>query len=498
MIFSFTRCSQDFLETSDELENFAREARLYFEQNASGIQNVSIGDQKTVLSRDMNLSSAVIVPRWEKQEYFKKGDISTLEVPLDGNVFTQSIYTTKTQNGVSMRTLSNVSTKLVIQKHERSNELRYFIVTIINREQANPFTSSQETRPIGYIHHPELEGLMIFSDIEGNYLDAFLYSKGGKQRVALAKAAGMDASSIDPEHIIGTISMSATSSTGIYSRAGESGGGGQGCWLCGDPNCKGDCEVLVTYCKKCNRSISTCICCPICHNNPCSCYTPPVWRCPKCGSPLCPGDCTSSGGGVPPSTTISPQGDLSKKIFSNDSKLTKEQWQKVEEVLNDINSDCMGGKMLGAITASSIKLIYDNQLSSNGRYNAADKTLRVKQFDDHNLLESSMLHELFHSQQPLNLQGKLNMEVEAHYIQWRYATRNHVQTKSSSIFEALQGIDHEFDAQYKYIGDNFNDTYEYLIQELRKNSTYNEQDYPESSSSRNFDTARKFSSDCIK
>jgi len=109
-----------------------------------------------------------------------------------------------------------------------------------------------------------------------------------------------------------------------------------------------------------------------------------------------------------------------------------------------------------------------------------------------------MLHELFHSQQPLNLQGKLNMEIEAHYIQWRYATRNHVQTKSSSIFEALQGIDHEFDAQYKYIGDNFNDTYEYLIQELRKNSTYNEQDYPESSSSRNFDTARKFSSDCIK
>ena len=154
--------------------------------------------------------------------------------------------------------------------------------------------------------------------------------------------------------------------------------------------------------------------------------------------------------------------------------------------------------MLGAITASSIKLIYDNQLSSNGRYNAADNTLRVKQFDDLNLLVSSMLHELFHSQQPLNLQGKLNMEIEAHYIQWRYATRNHVQTKSSSIFEALQGIDHEFDAQYKYIGDNFNDTYEYLIQELRKNSTYNEQDYPESSSSRNFDTARKFSSDSIK
>lgn len=499
MIFSFTRCSQDFLETSDESENFAREARLYFEQNASGIQNVSIGDQKTVLSRNMNLSSAVIVPRWEKQEYFKKGDISTLEVPLDGNVFTQSLYTTKTQNGVSVRTLSNVSTKLVIQKHERANELRYFIVTIINREQANPFTSSQETHPIGYIHHPELEGLMIFSDIEGNYLDAFLYSKGVKQRVALAKAAGMDASSIDPEHVVGAISMSATSNPGIYSRAGESGGGEKGCWLCGDPKCKGDCEVLVTYCKKCNRSISTCICCSICHNYPCSCYTPPVWRCPKCGSSLCPGDCTSSGGGgVPPSTTVSPQGDLSKKIFSNDSKLTKEQWQKVEEVLNNINNDCMGGKMFKDMINSSIKLIYDKNLSPNGQYNAADKTLKIKQFDKQNELEIAVLHELFHSQQPLNLQGKLNMEIEAHFMMYRYIYRNRIQTGTDPILKVMAGISGEFDAQYNYIGDDFNGTYNYLIETLRKNSTYNEKDYPESSSSRNFNTARKFSSDCIE
>ena len=256
--------------------------------------------------------------------------------------------------------------------------------------------------------------------------------------------------------------MSATNNSGIYSRAGESGGGGTVyCALCGKANCNGDCAVIVTYCKKCNRSISTCICCPICHNYPCSCYTPPAWRCPKCGSSLCPGDCTPSGGGGGglPSTPVGPQGNLSQKLFSNDSKLTKEQWQKIEEVLNDINSDCMGGKMLGAMTTSSIKLIYDNQLSSNGRYNAADKTLRVKQFDDHNLLESSILHELFHSQQPLNLQGKLNMEIEAHYIQWRYAMRNNVKTLPNALFSAFLALDDEFDAQYNYIGPNFNDTY---------------------------------------
>lgn len=256
-----------------------------------------------------------------KTRVFQKGDIYTLEIPLDGNVFTQSLYTTKTRNGVFTRTLSDVSMKLVIQKHKRTNELRYFIVTIINREQASSLASSQASHPVGYIHHPELEGLMIISDIEGNYLDAFLYSNGVNQRVALAKVAGMDVSTIEPEYIIGAISMSATNNPGIYSRAGESGGGGTVyCALCGKANCNGDCEILVTYCKKCNRPISTCQCCPTCHNYPCSCYTPPVWRCPKCGSSLCPGDCQTSGGGSQPSTTVTPPGDLSKKIFSNDSK----------------------------------------------------------------------------------------------------------------------------------------------------------------------------------
>ena len=62
----------------------------------------------------------------------------------------------------------------------------------------------------------------------------------------------------------------------------------------------------------------------------------------------------------------------------------------------------------------------------------------------------------------------------------------------------MAGISGEFDAQYNYIGNDFNGTYNYLIETLKKNSTYNEKDYPESSSLLNFNTARKFSSDCIE
>lgn len=164
--------------------------------------------------------------------------------------------------------------------------------------------------------------------------------------------------------------MGTTSSPGIYSRAEESEGGGQGCWLCGDPNCKGDCAVIVTYCKKCNRSYLL-LYMPC---RPLFLLHPSTMALPQMRFSLCLGDCTTSGGGNGrSSTTISSQEALSKKIFSNDSKLTKEQWQKVEEVLNNINNDCMGGKMFKDMINSSIKLIYDKNLSPNGQYNAADK-----------------------------------------------------------------------------------------------------------------------------
>ena len=160
----------------------------------------------------------------------------------------------------------------------------------------------------------------------------------------------------------------------------------------------------------------------------------------------------------------------------------------------------MGGKMFKDMINSSIKLIYDKNLSPNGQYNATDKTLKIKQFDKQNELEITVLHELFHSQQPLHLQGKLNMEIEAHFIMYRYIYRNRdrIQTKPDPILKAMAGVNGEFDAQYNYIGDNFNDTYNYLIETLRENSTYNEENYPESFSFRNFNTARKYSSDCIE
>lgn len=123
-----------------------------------------------------------------------------------------------------------------------------------------------------------------------------------RKRVRLAKT-GED-SKVQPEDIVNSFNLMDNGSAGVYSRSGESGGGGSGgvyCALCNKLNCNGSCEVTVIYCRNCNRPADNCICCPICRDYPCRCYTPPSpppqWPCSYCGSTVCPGNCQTGGGG---------------------------------------------------------------------------------------------------------------------------------------------------------------------------------------------------------
>ncbi len=81
IVFSFVQCTQDILTVEDCSRVFENEARLYFEQNASDIQVIRIGNQEERLSRSMVLSSRVITPNWQEGESVKRGAISSLEVP---------------------------------------------------------------------------------------------------------------------------------------------------------------------------------------------------------------------------------------------------------------------------------------------------------------------------------------------------------------------------------------------------------------------------------
>ena len=136
-------------------------------------------------------------------------------------------------------------------------------------------------------------------------------------------------------------------------------------------------------------------------------------------------------------------------------------------------------------------------MKSLGRLDHDTKQFRVKSFGDINMLEVTILHELFHTQQTPNPQGKLNLEIEAHLITYRYALRtNRIELPSNSITMAMMVLNEELDIRYIPKESGLDVTYDYVIDEMRKNSTYNAKDYPESSSARTFGTANKLSEDC--
>ena len=61
---------------------------------------------------------------------------------------------------------------------------------------------------------------------------------------------------------------------------------------------------------------------------------------------------------------------------------------------------------------------------------------------------------------------------------------------------AMMVLNEELDIRYIPKESGLDVTYDYVIDEMRKNSTYNAKDYPESSAARTFGTANKLSEDC--
>ena len=87
MMFFWVGCVHDEIDLVNHTEEFMKEARFYFEENAPGIQLVRLGEDKKEGAKSTSFSSRIIIPDWEKQEAFKFGAISTLEIPLTGDVF---------------------------------------------------------------------------------------------------------------------------------------------------------------------------------------------------------------------------------------------------------------------------------------------------------------------------------------------------------------------------------------------------------------------------
>lgn len=208
---------------------------------------------------------------------------------------------------------------------------------------------------------------------------------------------------------------------------------------------------------------------------------------------------TESGSG---SGKIAPQGDLSKAVFNADSKLTKQQWQKVEEALKNINNDCLGGRLIGEVKSKGIKIVHCDTMKANGSYNHKNKRLFIKNFyetdDDANKnprqLESTLFHELLHSAQPGDDSTRLNREIEVRIAHFIYCEKYTIDLGGG--FCCMPSLRYTIDKNYNIIDqESYDIIYKTYIEELRKSDTYkNHSESPYRR--RNLETIQKLAKDC--
>lgn len=81
-------------------------------------------------------------------------------------MYEKSIYS-RSQNGKSWKSISNVQTKLIIQKHDELEEMRSFVVTII-ADKRYEMMSGRSLQAYSYLNPKDFSGLMIPIGPQGN------------------------------------------------------------------------------------------------------------------------------------------------------------------------------------------------------------------------------------------------------------------------------------------------------------------------------------------
>ena len=235
------------------------EAQAYFEANAKDLRNVNFWENS--VSRASNGEN--LVPEWERAKVTQDGEIVTLEIPLDGDVIRQAM----TMQSDYLRRVtayeSNVTTKLVMQKHVESGSIRQFVATLIDGGG-----EPQKEMDRNYYGGKNYSGYVIISSLEGKYLASFRSFQGHWTKVRMAAGS--------KKHLDNRQTVSLRlSSGGSLSRAYNIGESGNVCPQCGNfwnfctccDFCDGSgcdsCMVnVMPNCMTCGNRLDECTCCP--------------------------------------------------------------------------------------------------------------------------------------------------------------------------------------------------------------------------------------------
>lgn len=311
-VLSFTSCQiEQPIEYRQKSAFTIADAKNYFEQNAKDLQNVYFTSKsKTRHSLQNNL-----VPNWKEAKITQSGEITTVEIPLNGDVRriaqTFKVNTSKKVYGV----ISEVTTKLIIQSHKDSGTTRQFVVTMI--DDVLEHRKKEKTR--NYYGKNNYSGYIIASALTGEYLESFRSINGLWKRVYISPGTKSDLEEpytesinlymlqgIDDTYETGEVMPTCPTCTNPMSMC-------TCCKLCNGEGCEVCMVTVYPTCPKCgftgpNAHAGQCNCCPFCHETPCICSaltlcnyclnepcTCDTYRCQYCGSRYCSGNCIGGG-----------------------------------------------------------------------------------------------------------------------------------------------------------------------------------------------------------
>ena len=516
-----------FISCSDELERIPpmmeevdfkyfgiRDARCYFEENATDLSPLRFTAREATKSTD--LPAVELIPEWDKAMESGHSGVRLIEVPLQSNTFSLYIESVIKSGKLQYQKRAFTQRRLVIARRS-SGETDMFVITLVPSSDArgNVGKSLENFR---YLGGGDFTGRVFCSTLEGEFVKAFGYTDGRLSgRLLVMKRSEL------AKHVKGQYEHYSTIrlSEGMKTKSGtylfdEGGGAGSGYCPHGYP--EGQCphygcndEVAVVACPDCGAT-NGCFCpwCVACGNKEknCSCI-----RCTRCRHKMwectCyeypdpdpnpnPGGGGGGGGVTPGGGSSSSMGTLSKAIFNNSSTLSSAQWKKVEDALASMNNDCMGGKMIGALKDKNITIVHDPNISANGLYNPGTNRMTIKDFKESKVLDKDLerilFHELLHSLQKNNEDAKLNLEIEAHLVVYRYALRKGVPL-TSGIYGIMRLLSDTMDGKYNITDTvSYNDFYQRAINAFKEIDFY--KDFKESPSARNMNTSKDLAEDC--
>ena len=514
-----------FISCSDELERIPpmmeevdfkdfgiRDARYYFEENATDLSPLHLTNREATKSSD--LPAVELIPEWDKAMESGHCGVRLIEVPLQSNTFSLYVESVIKSGKLLYQKRSFTHRRLVVARRS-SGETDMFVITLVPSSDARG-NIGKSLENFRYLGGSDFTGRVFCSTLEGEFVKAFGYTDGRLSGRLLVMKRTESAKHAEGQYdYYSTIRLS----EGMKTKSGtylfdEGGGGGSGYCPHGYP--EGQCphygcndEVVVVACPDCGAT-NGCFC-PRCFScgekeKNCSCA-----RCPRCQHKLW--ECTcyeypdpspnpeggGGGGGVTPGGgSSSSMGTLSKAIFNNASTLNSAQWKKVEDALASMNNDCMGGKMIGALKDKNITIVHDPNISAHGLYNPGTNRMTIKDFKESEVtdkdLEKTLFHELLHSLQTNNEDAKLNLEIEAHLAVYRYALRKGVSLADSKYNNILL-LSKSLDEKYNIIDtDLYNDFYQRVINDFKKVDFY--KNFKESPSARNMNTLKNLAEDC--